>query len=390
MRRSPLKAKADFMQTQSQFYTLPEPFECRAGEIIPEVRLAYETYGELNEAKDNAVLVFHALSGSQHATGTCPDVPEAAPFWNDECVPGWWELFVGPGRAINTDKFFVICINYLGGCYGTTGPASPHPDDGKPYGSRFPFIKVEDVVRTQAMLLDHLEIEKLHAVTGPSVGGLLCLTFATLFPERVDIVLPLGTGARLTSLQRLHNFEQITAIESDQNFQEGDYYEGPHPDNGLILARMVAHKTYVSLETMENRARGELIQPNDGYAFYKLGHQIESYMLHHGKKFIQRFDANTYLRIMAMWQRFNLKTMLKVDSLVDVFKPCRHQRYMIFSIDTDVCFYPSEQKYLEEQLKKAGVRCMRVTVHSEKGHDSFLLEPDLFTPHIRYTLEGEW
>ena len=378
------------MQTQPQFYTLPDPFTCRAGGVIPEVRLAYESYGELNAAKNNAVLVFHALSGSQHAAGICPDVPEAAPFWNDECQPGWWDLFVGPGRAINTDKFFVICVNYLGGCYGSTGPASPHPDDGKPYGSRFPFLKVEDVVRSQALLLDHLGIEKLHAVTGPSVGGLLCLTFATLYPERVDIVLPLGTGPRLTSLQRLLNFEQITAIESDQNFNGGDYYNGPRPDSGLILARMVAHKTYVSLETMESRARGELIQPDDGYAFYKLGHQIESYMLHHGKKFIERFDANTYLRIMAMWQRFNLKTMLKVGSLVEVFERCQHQRYMIFSIDTDVCFYPSEQKYLEELLKQAKVHCMRITVHSEKGHDSFLLEPDLFTPHIRYTLEGDW
>lgn len=378
------------METQPQFYTHPEPFTCRAGGIIPEVRLAYESYGKLNAAKDNAVLVFHALSGSQHAAGICQAFPEAGTLWNDECVPGWWDLFVGPGRAINTDKFFVLCVNYLGGCYGSTGPASPHPDDGRPYGSRFPFIKVEDVVRSQALLLDHLGIKKLHAVTGPSVGGMLCLTFATLYPERVDIVLPLGTGPRLTSLQRLHNFEQITAIESDQNFQGGDYYDGPHPENGLMLARMIAHKTYVSLETLETRARGELIQPDDGYTFYKLGHQIESYMLHHGKKFTQRFDANTYLRIMAMWQRFNLTTMLKIDSLVDVFKRCKHQRYMIFSIDTDVCFYPIEQKHLEDCLKQAGVRCMRVTVHSEKGHDSFLLEPDLFTPHIRYTLEGEW
>ena len=198
------------------------------------------------------------------------------------------------------------------------------------------------------------------------------------------------TGARLTSLTRLHNFEQITAIESDQNFRGGDYYDGNRPDSGLMLARMIAHKTYVSLETMESRARGELVQPREGYSFYKLGHQIESYMFHHGKKFVHRFDANTYLRIMAMWQRFNLKRMLGVDSLTEVFQRCRHQRYMIFTIDTDVCFYPGEQAELETYLKDAGVRCLRITVHSEKGHDSFLLEPDLFTPHIRYTLESDW
>lgn len=376
------------MQTTSNFYTLPEPFACRAGGVIPEVTLAYEAYGELNEAKDNAILIFHALSGSQHAAGFCPEV-EGCSVWTDECKEGWWDLFVGPGKAINTDKFFAICINYLGGCYGSTGPSSPHPEDGRPYGSRFPFLKAEDVVRSQTLLLDHLGIGKLHAVTGPSVGGLLCLTFATLYPERVDIVLPLGTGPRLTSLTRLHNFEQITAIENDPHFNGGDYYDGPQPATGLMLARMIAHKTYVSLDTMESRARGELIQPKEGFEFYKLGHQIESYMFHHGQKFVQRFDANSYLRIMAMWQRFNLKKMLNASSLHEVFQRCRHQRYMIFSIDTDVCFYPGEQAELEELLKEAGVSCLRVTVHSEKGHDSFLLEPDLFTPHIRYTLEQE-
>jgi homoserine O-acetyltransferase len=258
------------MQTTPLFYTSPEPFSCRAGGVIPEITLAYETYGELNEAKDNAILIFHALSGSQHAAGYCPEVP-GCPYWTDECKEGWWDLFVGPGKAINTEKFFAICINYLGGCYGSTGPSSLHPEDGKPYGSRFPFLKAEDVVRSQALLLDHLGIEKLHAVTGPSVGGLLCLTFATLYPERVDIVLPLGTGPRLTSLTRLHNFEQITAIENDPHFNGGDYYAGPQPDTGLMLARMIAHKTYVSLETMESRARGELIQPKEGLIFINSG-----------------------------------------------------------------------------------------------------------------------
>jgi homoserine O-acetyltransferase len=378
------------METRPSFFTLPEPFHCRADGLIPQVTLAYETYGTLNADRSNAILVFHALSGSQHAAGICRSVPEAGSFWTEDCHEGWWDSFIGPKRALNTDKFFVICANYLGGCYGSTGPSSPHPDDGKPYGSRFPFLKTEDIVRSQALLLDHLGIRKLHAVTGPSVGGLLCLTFATLYPDRVDIVLPLGTGARLTSLQRLHNFEQITAIESDQNFRGGDYYDGPRPDSGLMLARMIAHKTYVSLATMESRAHGELIQPSEGYSFYKLGHKIESYMFHHGRKFVQRFDANTYLRIMAMWQRFNLRRAAGAATLEETFFPCAHQRYMIFSIDTDVCFYPEEQAELERLVKRAGARCLRITVHSEKGHDSFLLETDLFAPHIRYTLENEW
>jgi homoserine O-acetyltransferase/O-succinyltransferase len=378
------------MNTRPSFFPLPSPFVCEYGGILTEARLSYETYGTLNAAKDNAILVFHALSGSHHAAGYCADVPEAAPFWNEECALGWWDNFIGPDKAINTDKFFVICANYLGGCYGSTGPSSPHPDDGKPYGSRFPLVTTGDVARSQAALIDHLGIGKLHAVTGPSVGGLICLSFATLFPDRVDIVLPLGTGFSLTSLQRLHNFEQITAIESDHNFFGGDYYDKAHPDNGLMLARMVAHKTYVSLETMENRARGEVVQPREGFSFYHIGHQMESYMFHHGRKFVRRFDANTYLRIMAMWQHFDLCRGTGTDTLEDVFSRCKHQRYMIFTIDTDVCFYPDEQAQMERVLRKAGVRCLRVTVHSEKGHDSFLLETELFTPHLRHTLEYSW
>jgi homoserine O-acetyltransferase len=378
------------MQTQPSFFKLPEPFACEYGAVLRGARLSYETYGTLNAAKDNAILVFHALSGSHHAAGICPDVPEAAPFWTEECVLGWWDNFIGPAKAINTDKFFVICANYLGGCYGSTGPSSPHPDDGKPYGSRFPLVTTADVARSQAALLDHLGIEKLHAVTGPSVGGMICLTFATLFPERVDIVLPLGTGLLATNLQRLHNFEQITAIEGDQHFNHGDYYEGPRPDSGLMLARMIAHKTYVSLETMENRARGEVLKAREGFGFYKITHQMESYMFHHGRKFVKRFDANTYLRIMAMWQHFDLCRSSGQTDLVEVFQRCKHQRYMIFTIDTDVCFYPDEQAHMERILRKAGVRCLRVTVHSEKGHDSFLLETELFTPHLRHTLEYTW
>lgn len=378
------------MNSEAQFFAFPDAFSFDDGSVLEGMQLAYETYGELNEAKDNAVLVFHAMSGSQHAAGMCTSVPGAENYWDESCYLGWWDDFIGPNKAINTDRFFVICANYIGGCYGSSGPSSMDPSTGKEYGSRFPAVTIPDVVRSQALLLDHLGIQKLHAVTGPSVGGMLCLTFATLFPNRVDLVLPLGTGPELTSLTRLHNFEQICAIEADADFKGGDYYPGKGPVRGMTLARMIAHKTYVSLETVENRARREVVQPREGFDFYEVDHQIESYMVHHGNKFVDRFDANSYLRIINMWQKFDLAASCGAKTLVEALERCQHQQYMIFSIDTDVCFYPEEQRHLVRILKQAGVRSLHITVHSEKGHDSFLLEPDLFHPHLRYTLEQVW
>jgi len=382
-------------ETQTQFFTLAtadQPFAFDGGGELKDAVIAYETYGTLNAQKDNAVLLFHALSGNQHAAGFTPDVPGTEGRWTADCQQGWWDMYVGPGKAVDTTRYFVVCANWLGGCYGTTGPSSIDPATGKRYGSKFPSVRTSDVVRSQAMLLDHLGVGKLHAVIGSSVGGLLSINFATLYPERVKIVVPVASGPRTTVLTRLTLFEQVLAIENDPHFKGGDYYDGAAPEFGLVLARMISHKTFVHLDAIENRARGEVQQNSDQLAWYRVGHNVESYMLHQGKKFVKRFDANTYLRIADMWLRYDPLRDAKVldyEALFARSKAAGHH-YLVFSIDSDFCFYPEEQAELIGHLERAGVSSMMITVHSNKGHDSFLLEPDLYTPHLVYTLQGRW
>lgn len=377
-------------RVETRFFQLAresKPFFLQSGEALAPATLAYETYGHLSRRKDNAVLVFHALSGSQHLAGQNHAVPGIGPLWTDECRTGWWEDFVGPGKGIDTDHFYVICVNYLGGCYGSTGPASKDPRTGRPYGPRFPQLTMADIVDSQLALLDAKGIERLHAAVGASLGGLMALSLATRYPERVRTVIPLAAGAGITPLQRIHNFEQICAIESDPHFHGGDYYDGPRPDRGLALARMIGHKTFVSLQALEERARAEVVRRDETLAWYQLRNPIESYLLHQGQKFVKRFDANTYLRILDAWQRFDLVREAVATDLVALFAHCRKQSYLLFSIDSDCCFYPSEQAELYALLKQAGVDATRITVHSEKGHDSFLLEPHLFRPFLRAALK---
>jgi homoserine O-acetyltransferase len=379
--------------TETQFFTFAsadDPFVTRSSEHLDEVTVAYETYGELDADRSNAVLVFHALTGSQHAAGFNRAVVNVGSRWTEECQSGWWDGFVGPGKALDTSRFFVICANYLGSCYGSTGPASIEPSTGLPYGSRFPRITFADIADTQVRLLEHLGIEKLHAVVGASTGGLLTMSLATRYPEMVDIVIPIASGTRVTALQTIHNFEQITAIENDPNFRNGDYYEGSPPASGLMLARMIGHKTFVSLDAMKERARHETINRDEGPGTYRIADPMESYMWHQGAKFVARFDANSYLRITEAWQHFSLAGEAGVADEAELFTRCKHQRYMLFTIDSDVCFYPEEQAELALYLKDADVPHRRITVHSEKGHDSFLLEPGLFAPHLVDTLTNDW
>lgn len=376
----------------TQFLSITDeagPFSFASGDALDSVTIAFETWGELNEDKSNAILLFHALSGNQHAAGINTEVPEVGDRWNEDCHHGWWEAFIGSGRALDTDRFFVICANYVGGCYGSTGPASINPATGKPWASAFPHITVGDVVRSQARLLDKLGIEKLHAVVGPSTGGLACQTFATMFPERVDLVVPIATGGRTTVLNRIFLLEQILAIETDPNFRGGNYYEdGEHPTLGLALARMISHKCFVHLDAIERRARRDVRQADDHFAWYSVADQVESYMLHQGKKFVKRFDANTYLRICEMWSRYDPVTEVGAETVAEMLGRSRDagHRYLIFSIDEDYCFYPEEQSNLVRDLKEADVPVMHITVHSDKGHDSFLLEPELYTPHLSHLL----
>ncbi len=372
----------------TRFCDLPGPFTLQSGEALAQVRLAYEIYGEISPASDNVILVFHALTGSQHAAGINSSVPEAGDLWTDEMAEGWWSGFIGPGKALDTDRFAVLCVNYLGGCYGSTGPRSLNPSTGSPYGSSFPDVTLTDVVDSQVRLADELGIEKFHAVVGGSVGGLMCAVLATRYPERVEMVIPIAAGLEVTSLQVLHNFEQMFAIVTDPAFKGGDYYPGPGPELGLSLARMIGHKTFVSLDALRERARDEIVEHED-LGGYRVGHTLESYMLHQAQKFTKRFDANTYLRIMTLWQQFDLAREVGAP-VEELLARCRDQRWMVFTIDSDVCFYPDEQEQMVGSLMSADVPVRRFTVHSNKGHDSFLVEPHLYTALLRSALHGHW
>ena len=367
-----------------------KPFPLTDGSSLPQVDVVYQTWGELNADKSNAILLTHALSGSHHACGYNPNIPQAGDLWREELHQGWWEDFIGSGKALDTDRYYIISANYLGGCYGTTGPRSLNPETGQPYGATFPQLSVADQVRMQIGLLDTLGIEQLHASIGPSVGGLITLSLATLHPERVRTVIPIASGMKTTVLNRLILFEQILAIENDPYFNGGNYYDGPHPDYGLALARMISHKTFVHLDAIERRARQEVRQDKETLAWYQVQDTFQSYMLHQGKKFVKRFDANTYLRIIDMWSRYDACKEAGVSEPAELFRPCKehNQKFLVFSIDSDFCFYPEEQAEIVHGLENAEVDTMHITVHSDKGHDSFLLEPALYTPHIAYALSS--
>jgi homoserine O-acetyltransferase len=380
-------------KTRTRFFEFHEPdnpLRLRVGPALHRFTLAYEMYGRMNADRSNVILLYHAMTGSQHAAGLNTRVPGIDGRWTDEVHEGWWDGFIGPGRALDTRRFCIICANYLGGCYGSTGPATINPETGQRWGPAFPVLRMSDIVDSQMRLLDHLGVRKLHAVLGASIGGFLCLLTATRHPDRVGIVVPIGTGVETTIYQRILNFEQVTAIESDPHFRGGDFYEGPAPNVGLALARRIAHKTFVSLETLRERARREVVSEKPPHGWYEMNHPVESYMLHQGDKFTKRFDANTYLRILDAWQWFNLVAESgHAEDFEDLFTRCRGQEFLVFSIDSDLSFHPQEQAKLVGLLKKADVPVMWITVHSDKGHDSFLLEPRLFTPHIRQALGEE-
>jgi homoserine O-acetyltransferase len=376
-------------KVQTKFFEFKDrkkPLCLRVGGQLDRFSLAYEIYGRMNSDKSNVILLFHAMTGSQHAAGLNTDVPGSDGRWTDEVHVGWWDGFIGPGKALDTRLFCVLCVNYLGGCYGSTGPASINPATGRPWGPAFPVLRLSDIVDSQIRLLDALGVRTLHAVIGASTGGFLCQLLATRYPDRVRIIVPVGTGVETTILQRIMNFEQVTAIEADPNFKGGDYYRGPKPDTGLALARRIAHKAFVSLEMLRERARGEVVSHKPPHGWYEMNHPVESYMLHQGEKFVKRFDANTYLRILDAWQWFDLAAEGGAADLHELFERCHGQEWLVFSMDSDLCFPPAEQSKLVHTLKRAQVSVMWITVHTDKGHDSFLLEPKLFTPHLQQAL----
>lgn len=358
------------------------------GQTLPGMHLAYETYGRLNADKSNAILLFHALTGSHHAHGWNDNLPEAGDFWQPENYEGWWDLMIGPGKPLDTDRYFIVCANFLGSCYGSSGPASLAPD-GEPWGSRFPMVTANDQARAQLKLLDAMGIDRF-AIVGPSVGGMLSLATTSMCPERIRSVIIIGASNSPAIEHKLSVFEQILAIELDEKYRAGRYPLSDPPRRGLALARIICHKLFVYQKGLEKRARKGVCDPQGMLSWYTPTRNTESYMIHQGTKFARRFDANAYIRIVNMWSSFDLPTLSGKRSLSEAFRDYAAHGipFMIFSISTDCCFTPKDIAAFARKLRSCGVNADYRCIRSLKGHDSFLLEPELYQSDIRCHLES--
>jgi len=339
-----------------------------AGGTLGPWQIAYETYGTLNADKSNAVLICHALTGDQYVASTNPITGKS----------GWWGLMVGPGKPIDTDKYFVICSNVLGGCLGTTGPASTNPETGKPYGLTMPVVTIRDMVRAQARLVDHLGIDTLFAIAGGSMGGMQVLQWAASYPERVFSAIPIAAGARHSSQNIAFHEVGRQAIMADPNWSGGDYIsQGLRPTKGLAVARMAAHITYMSDESL-HRKFGRNLQDRESLTFgFDADFQIESYLRHQGMTFVDRFDANSYLYVTRAMDYFDLAK--EFGSLPRAFQGSK-TRFCMMSFTSDWLFPTPESKAVVKALNAAAANVSFVEVESDRGHDAFLLDvPEMFS-----------
>jgi|SRR5271157_82527 len=345
---------------KTRYYHLPEELVLESGHRLGPVTIAYETYGKLNKDKSNAILICHALSGDAHAAG-----------WHDgEKKPGWWDIAIGPGKAFDTDKYYVICSNIIGGCKGSTGPSSINPSTGKPYGLDFPVITIGDMVNAQKKLIDFLGIEQLYAVAGGSVGGMQVLQWCVSYPDRVRRIIAIATAAYSRPQHIAFNEVGRRAIISDPNWNNGDYYTGEPPINGLALARMVAHITYLSDASMQEKFGRELKDKAEfGYDF-STDFQVESYLKHQGDSFVKRFDANSYLYITKAIDYFDLTNK---GSLVEAFKDARC-KFLVISITTDWLYPEYQSREIVMALTANDADVSYAEIKSIYGHDAFLLE----------------
>ena len=355
--------------------TLEEPVRLDCGQDFGPITVTYETYGRLNESRTNAVLVAHAFSGDAHAAGHHRDSGGSG---------GWWDHMIGPGKAFDTDKYFVICSNVLGGCRGTTGPGSINPETGKPYALSFPVVTIEDMVRVQARLLDHLGIDRLLAVAGGSMGGMQAIEWAVSYPERVKGSIVLAATARLSAQAIAFNAVGRNAIMSDPKWNNGEYYGGEQPGRGLAIARMVGHITYLSDQSMGMKF-GRKLQERERFGFdFSDQFAVESYLEYQGDKFVDRFDANSYIYLTKAIDYYDLAA--RYGTLEDAFARVQ-ARFLVMSFSSD-WLYPSYQaKEIVFALTKCGKDVSYTEISSPYGHDSFLLESERQTPLISAFLE---
>jgi homoserine O-acetyltransferase len=339
----------------------PEGFTLDSGQSLPSITLAYETYGELSRERDNAVLILHALTGDAHVAGVHAPSDRKA---------GWWDIMVGPGKPYDTNKYFVICSNILGGCKGSTGPSSTKPQTGEPYGLDFPMVTIGDMVRAQKLLVDHMGIERLLAVTGGSMGGMQALEWAVRFPDQVASVHAIATSARLSAQAIAFDEVGRQAIMADPHWHEGDYYHKETPEGGLAVARMIGHITYLSPEQMRAKF-GRRLQDRESFTYdFKTDFQVESYLRYQGNSFVQRFDANSYLYISKAMDYYDLAAGQR--SLIEALAEVK-ARFLVVSFTSDWLFPTYQAKEIVKALQANGTPTTFLEITSSYGHDAFLL-----------------
>jgi homoserine O-acetyltransferase len=331
------------------------------GARLAPVDVAYETYGQLNDKRSNAILILHAFSGDAHVAGISPLTGK----------PGWWDNMVGPGKAFDTNQYFMICANVLGGCRGTTGPASLDPASGKPYAMAFPVITIRDMVRLQKMLIDHLGIPRLLSVTGGSMGGMQALEWAVAYPDSVVSAIPIATTARHSAQQIAFNEVGRQAIMADPDWNGGNYYGGNPPARGLAVARMIGHITYMSDDSMREKF-GRRLRGKDAFGWnFDVDFEVESYLRYRGSEFVNRFDANSYLYITKAMDYFDLTNGCR--SVLEALEPVT-ARFLVLSFTSD-WLYPSYQSQeVVRALRSRNVDVAYCELPSNYGHDAFLVD----------------
>ena len=369
----------DYKIENTKQINVTKPLRLDCGQTIKDFPIAYETYGQLNEKKNNAILVFHALTGDQFVT-------DNNPLTNKE---GWWATAVGPGKAVDTNKYFIICANVLGGCMGSFGPKSINKEKNEPYGLNFPVITIRDMVRAQESLLEHLGINKLLSVLGGSMGGMQLLQFCSLYPDKTFSAVPIASTTSHNAQQIALNELARQAIMSDPVWNKGNYYQDKKiPKNGLAVARMAAHITYMSDKGLQERF-GRKLQEKKDYEFtFDADFQIESYLRYQGKVFVERFDANSYLYISRAMDYFDLSKQFK-SGLSGAFQ--NHKtKFLIISFSSDWLYPTKNSKEVVIALNASGVNVAFAEIKTDRGHDSFLLHEPEFLKTIKGFLDSNF
>lgn len=359
-------------------FVYAEPFTFKSGQTLPGFTLRYETYGQLNATRDNAILICHALSGDHHCAGR---------HSADDRKSGWWDNLIGPGKAVDTNRFFVICSNCLGGCSGTTGPSSLNPATGRSYGIDFPFVTIRDMVRAQKLLMDHLGVVALHALIGGSMGGMQVLQWGIEYPHFVRRLLAMATTSREGAQAIAFNEVGRQAIMQDPAWNRGDYAKDGGPRTGLAIARMMAHITYVSDASMDRKFGRKKKDTANGEAYtFDIQFEVESYLRHQGQSFINRFDANSYLYITRALDQFDLAQAY--GSLEQAFAPVQAET-LVVGFTSDWLFPPGQNRAIALALLRAGKRATYAELETDLGHDSFLLESEDLYTLVRSFLERD-